>query len=156
MIRLFSGFITFLGIGGLFTEPILGVAGILIGAFFWSSSYGIDIELKEKKFREYSSAYGLKSGKWKSLDKLPFITVMVVRESMAIHSRSNNSTITTDTKIGVYLLTNSHRGKILVQKFEKNQEAKKYAESLSKRMKKEIVQYSPVISEKTRARRRNK
>jgi hypothetical protein len=109
-----------------FNEPIIGVIIFVSSSFLWSSTYGIEIDLTSNKIREYSSAYGFKKGKWHSLEKLPYMTFLKMREGMTVYSRSNRSTTLIDDNFGVYLLTNSHRTKILINKFDDENEANEF------------------------------
>ncbi len=136
-----------------YNEPIFGIIILLISSFFWSASYGIEINIRAKKYREYSSAFGLKWGNWLSLDKLPFVSIMTVREGMTVFSRTNQSTTLVENKFGIYLLSNSHREKVLIRKFNDDKDAKEFLKDAATKLSKEVVQYNPVISAKTRKRR---
>ena len=132
--------------------PLLGILLIIAGGFIWSSTYGSQIDPTNIRFREYGSVFGIKSGKWRPLDEAPFITVMKGREGMTVYSRSNLSTTSIDDRFEVCLLSNTHRSKTVIMKFENEDQAAEYAKAIALKLDKEIVQYSPKISEKTRSR----
>ena len=145
-----------LTLGGIITSienPIIGLVMIAVGPFFWSSSYGIQIDPEQNRFREYGSFYGIKSGQWKPLDNVPFVSIVRGRSGTAVYSGTNKSTSIIDDRFQVCLLTSSHRSRIVVQKFEEKEEAEDYAKQLAFNLSKSFVQYNPVVSERTRNRR---
>ena len=148
--------ISIAGFAATIETPLLGVVLALGSMFLWTSSYGIEIDIQQNRFREYGSMYGIKKGEWKSLDKVPFITVLRGRTGMTVYSRSNRATSDIDDRYEVYLLNQSHRAKILVQRFDSKKQALTYAEKLAVKLEKKIVQYSPAVSEKTQSRRRTR
>ena len=145
--------ITLAGILALFENLILGAALVVIGPFFWSSSYGSQIDTINQRFREYGSFYGIKSGEWKSLDILPDISVIKSKEGMTVYSRSNRSTSYIEDKYNVCLLNKTHRKRMTVQKFDTFEQAKTHAQELAIKLKKKLVTVNPQVSEKTRNRR---
>lgn len=150
-----GGILTLGGIISSIENPILGLVMVAVGPFFWSSSYGIQLDPEQNRFREYGSFYGIKSGKWKPLDKVPFLTIVRGRGGTAVYAGTNRSTTVIDDRFQVCLLTNSHRTRIVVQKFENLIDAEVYAKQLASTLSKTVVQFNPVVSEKTRNRRSN-
>lgn len=143
-------------IAGLVTAiqtPLLGIGLALIGSFIWSSSYGIQINVDQNKFREYASMFGIKYGEWKALEKTPFISVVKGRSGMTVYSRSNRSTSVIDDRYEVCLLNNSHRKRVVIQKFEDKSKALEYANQIASKLDKSVVQFNPVVSQKTKSRR---
>lgn len=145
--------ITIVGVISLFGNTILGIGLILGGPLLWTNSYGIQIDPKTNKYREYGSIYGIKKGTWKPLDALPFITILKGRSGWTVYSRSNRSTVDVEDCFEVYLLNQSHRKKVLVTKMEDKTKAEAYALELAALTDKSVVRFNPVLSEKTRARR---
>lgn len=137
-------------------SPILGVVLILAGSFIITSSYGTQIDVDKNQFREYGSIFGIKNGEWKSLNKMPNITVLKNRIGVRVYSQSNRSTVNTDDSYEVCLLNESHRAKVTIQKFETEHQALKYGEQLASKLKKEVVHYNPVVSKTTQNRRRRR
>ena len=148
--------ISFVGVTSVFQATIFGVFLVPVGLFFVLSSYGSQIDPENHLYRTYVNFIGFKRGSWSSLNDLPFITVLKSRRGMAFYSQTNRSTSLIDDSFEVYLLNESHRMKFLIQKFETNELAAKYAEELSKQIDKEKVRYNPVVSEKTRLRRKSR
>ena len=148
----------FMAIAGLFfaaTESVLsGLVIAIIGGFLCANSYGTELDMNLKKYREYTAVYGLKTGEWKLLKTRPFIGVLTSRSSQKTYSRSNRSTTLMTDSFDVCLLNQNHREKTVVKKLDTRKNALKYAEELASLLGVEIVQYNPEISEKTKARRR--
>ena len=147
--------ITLFGIISLIQVTIFGFVLIPVGLLFVTSSYGSEIDPVKNQFREYDSYLGVKRGDWTSMDDVFFLTVLKGRLGTRFYSQSNRSTSLIDDKYEVYFLNKNHRKKVLIQKFETKKEAIEFAEKISKIIKKQIVSYNPVVSEKTRLRRRS-
>jgi hypothetical protein len=145
--------VTLAGIFATIENPLLGAGIVLLGSFMWSSSYGIQIDVEQNKFREYASIFGIKYGEWKSLDKTPFISIVKGRSGMTVYSRSNRSTSVVDDRYEVCLLNNSHRARVVIQKFENKNTAMNYANEIASKLDKTVVQFNPVVSQKTKSRR---
>jgi hypothetical protein len=118
-----------------------------------TSSYGTEIDIENKKFREYGSAFGIKSGKWNSMKALPFLSLMTSRSGHSVYSRTNHSTTDVDDYYDVCLLNQNHRTKIVIQKFTAKKEATEFINDFSSKLNKPIVAFNPPISQKTLNRR---
>jgi hypothetical protein len=149
-----GGLLTFSGFVSSIENLLIGISMILAGPFFWSSHYGIQINTKENKFREYVSMYGIKKGKWQSLDYTPFISVLKSRSGTRVYSSSSHSTTNMSNSYDVCLLNKTHRKKFVLKKFDSKHQAEKYAENISSKLNKSFVDFNPTISAKTRSRRR--
>jgi hypothetical protein len=142
------------GIVSAFSIPIMGIGMVIVGGFLCGSTYGSQIDFQNKKYREYTSYYGIKTGEWKSLDKLPYISILGSRSGFTVYSQSNRSTTDMDDYFDVCLLSNNHRIKFVVQKYESKDQATQLAETFAVKLDIPITKYSPAISEKTQSRRR--
>lgn len=154
--RFFSLPIALFGLYILFIAPILGITIVAVCSFIWSTSYGFETNKFTEEFREYGSALGIKWGKWQKMDQFPDITILTLKEGYTVRSRLYLSTTVMESYYGIYLLTSSHRTKILVNKFKDLQKAKDFITPIALELNKEVVQYNPAISERTRMRRRNR
>ena len=134
---------TLAGLVTLLSNPIAGVLMVVSGPFLRSSSYGVQIDMEASKFREYGSMHGIRSGDWKSLDKTPYLNIMKGRDSMRMYSRSNQSTTVIGDRLEVCLPTQTHRTKIVIQKFDDQMEAQVFAQNLAERLGKELVTFNP-------------
>ena len=152
-VRFISMIFSILGIVILFQIAIIGIIILLISSFIWSSSYGFEVGRSDQMYREYSSAFGKTWGKWEFLDNFPFMTILTLRDGVTVRSLSSASTTLVENYYGVYLLTDSHRTKVLVNRFTDLEKAKEFITPIALNLNKEVVQYDPVISERTRMRR---
>lgn len=151
-----SKLFTVVGLLFLLLIPILGFIILAISTFIWSTSYGFETNKFSGQFREYGRTFGIKWGKWQNLDQFPDMTILTLKEGLTVRSRSNVSLTVVENYYGIYLLTSSHRTKILVNKFKDLEEAKDFITPIALSLKKEVVQYNPAISERTRMRRGNR
>lgn len=146
--------ISMAGIISLIESPLLGIGLTLAGAFFWSSSYGIQLDKGNNRFREYGSIFGIKRGEWKALKELPYVSVLNARSSSTMFSQSNRSTTHVEDYLKVCLLDREHRRKVTVKKFTESDQALAYGKQLAVDLEKELVTYSPHVSAQSRERRR--
>lgn len=84
-------------------------------------------------------------GKWKSLNAYPFITVLNANKSnKASDITGLNKTVITDSALGIYLLNNSHRKKLLLKRTNTNmEETKEEAKRIADLTNKELMKYNP-------------
>ena len=139
-------FVGFFMIISLFILPLfLGTGMLIFGVYMVSGTSGIDINYTDEIFKEYNKVLGIKFGKWKSLNPYPFITVMPANKSnKASDITGVNNTVVTEQKLGVYLLNNSHRKKILLKRTPPIMEkAKAEAEKMAELTGKELMKYNP-------------
>jgi hypothetical protein len=142
-----------LGVSVVANNPIWGLGLIGAGGFVASSTYGSQIDKARNQYREYSAYFGIKSGAWKPLEKMPFISILSSRSGFRIHSLTDRTTTALRDDFDVCLLNESHRHKVIVQKFKSKVEALEYAKVLSEKLDIPYANYSPKMSEKTRNRR---
>ena len=138
----------------MFTNPIIAIILLLVGLFICTSSYGTEIDVTNKKYREYGSIYGLKRGSWFDSNTIPFIAILRSRSGYRMYSTSNRSTTDTTDFYDVCLLNQSHRKKVVLMKFKSKDEALKFASNMESQLGVVLTQFNPVISEKTATRRR--
>lgn len=118
---------------------------LLFGLYMVTGTSGIDINYSNEVFKEYNKVLGLKFGKWQSLSPYPFLSIMTANKSnKASDITGLNKTVVTENALGVYLLNNSHRQKILLTRTSpKMKEAIVEAERLSEFTEKELMKYNP-------------
>lgn len=148
-----GGVISVAGAVSAIENPLLGVGLVLAGAFLWSSTYGSEVDFEKGRYRDYGSFYGIKRGEWKSLDKMRDVSILKGRSGTRLYSQSNRSTTVIEERYEVCLLSENHRRRFTVKKFRDKKEAKTFAEELVRMTNGSVVQYNPVVSEKTRGRR---
>lgn len=143
-----------LSIGGTFINPMALVIGLMVSGVVSFSSAGVLIDFERHRVRQYTSFFMIRSGKWRSLSDIPYVTVVFAEETSSIASQSNRTTEIKKVYFSVYLLNQTHRFKILAKHTTKKEEAVKFAEFLAEKLNIEFTVYNPVLSEQTRARRR--
>ncbi|RFC55087.1 DUF308 domain-containing protein [Brumimicrobium aurantiacum] len=124
---------------------VFGAIMLVFGLYMLTGNSGIDIDYKQKLFKEYNQVAGIKFGEWKSLDDYPFLTVLKANKSnKASDITGLNKTISTNEHLGVYLLTNSHRKKILLSRTSNRmQDATAEATRIAELTDKEMMKYNP-------------
>ena len=135
----------------------LGIAVIVAasGTWFVTSTYGVQIDHKHKRFREYGAVLGfIKYGKWHKQDDFPYLSILGSRKTALGRSYAGVTTSLETRTVDLYFLTENHRGKVAVKEFPNSEEAIEFALELKKLTGARLVKFSPEISEKTMARRR--
>ena len=130
----FIGYL-FIGLGviGLVTVQyaLLGLLIIPIGIFLAFSKYGIILDDILNQYRVYASYFGIKTGDWEDLEKMPDIAILKSRESSTTYSGSIMSNIHEDEFYKVFLLSPSHRKKVLVIKTKQKDNAQKVVDEIT-------------------------
>lgn len=141
----------------LFKYPVFGACLMIFSFLFTTTYYGTEIDIQHRKIRTIICLYGLKKGEWEDLDTYPFLSVLKSKSGYTINSsRSSQSYNYVESKFDVCLLTLSHRKKIVIQRFGKQEQAEKLMREMAETIYKEVVTYAPVVSERTRSRRSNR
>lgn len=147
---------TVIGVLGLLTVlfvPVIGGVMAAAGGFIATSSYGFQLDKKRNRCREYSSVFWIKRGTWINLDNLPDVSILSGKSGFVVRSMSNRATDSTTLNYTVYLLSKTHRTKVMVKKFEDRSLAQEFAESLAMTLNRDLRKYSPAVSAKTMRRR---
>ena len=146
---LINGLIFFLFSFAVIPENmILGL--ILLVSLIIFNTVGIEISGETKMIKQYTRVFGIKFGKWQSVDNYTCISLLNVRmRSRTYGGSSNRSVQTSSNKTIIYLLNDSHLKKLAIAEAGISE-----AEEISKLLDLPIVKYSPQISSKSRARRR--
>jgi hypothetical protein len=135
-------------------SSLVAVGFVLVGLLIWTSSYGTEIDITNRRYREYTSFFGLKRGQWFGLEDMPYLAILKSRSGNTVYSRSNQSTTDLDDYYDVCLLNETHRKRVVLMRFKSNDEASKYAQNIESKLGLTLTQFNPVVSEKTANRRR--
>jgi hypothetical protein len=136
--------------------PILGGIMLILPSFVCFTFKGVLIEIdstNSKKYKEYYSYFGLKVGKWKSLDNYPYITIMSHRLSYNVSNFGAKGASIKEDFFEIFLLNQTHRHKILLKSDNNLEKISALIKQIAEELNVEIVKYNPVVSEKTMARR---
>jgi len=140
------------GFLGLISGYLIGLVIALIGAFVCFSFSGIQVDLNTRRIKLYTSYFGFKKGETKDLTLYPFICIFKSNKSYSVYSRTNRSTSYSEITYDIYLLTKTHKEKVLL-KIEKGQEsAIESAKKLAALLDLEVVQYNPVVKSRINKR----
>jgi hypothetical protein len=152
--------ISFLGVFGL---PAIysGGPGYLIGPpmiffaiYVHTSITGTDISFENAYVREFSKSFWIKKGKWVPTNLLPDITILKSGKSIGVnHIYSEKTARYTKAQYSVYLLSANHRKRVLMHETESATTAHETAVHLAQKMDKNLVEFNPVISKATLAKR---
>ncbi|MBI3133233.1 MAG: hypothetical protein HYZ14_01025 [Bacteroidetes bacterium] len=139
------------GGAGFFLGPII----LLAALFALTSKFGTEISLSNNYIKEYSVAFGIRSGKWQSTLMLPDLCVIKLGKTRGVANTYTGGigTEVDASKNEVYLLSANHRKKVLMKVCNSKKEAENFARDLAQKMGKNYVPFNPKISEQTKARR---
>ena len=88
-----GGMMILIGAVVLVIESILGILILLVGVCIVFLHYGLLIDFKENKYKEYWGLMGLKFGKWQNLPPIAYISLTKSRYSQQIGLRAANTTL---------------------------------------------------------------
>lgn len=151
----FVGRIVFVaGVLAMFGLPLIGIFLMLAGAFVGFSVTGVKLFPAEGAYQLYIGLFGLRFGKRKSYQNYPFLSVMRTKVTSSAFSVTNrNASTGSNLYFDVYLLSQSHRERILVRRYSSQFEAKQKAQELGTVLSKKVVMYHPTVSAETRLKR---
>lgn len=135
------------------------VFGCVIGLFslaVMTSFSGFQYKKESNEFRIYSSTFFLKKGKWFPLNKFPDIAVVNSFDGIQVYGRANSSITVEDNGYDVVLLTKNHRTKMKVDSFSDITKAELFANNFANEFGLNFTTFSPVISQKTKSRRKSR
>lgn len=115
---------------------------------------GVELLPEQGSYREFTKIFGLRFGKPKSFKDFPFLSVMRTKVTSSAYSITNrNASTGSDLYYDVYMLSQSHRKKVLIRRYSNLHDAKTSAHELGKKISKEVVMFNPIISAASRAKR---
>lgn len=141
--------ITLTGIWGV----VGGLALIFVGGYFAFTATGISIDLENKAVRHYTRLYGLLRGNWNEYPTYP--NICIIRKNRKKKSRFDFAEAETESpyQFEIYLVSRSHRGKVLLQIHDTREQAEIVAKHFAEEMNCELVEYTPPNRTKTREHR---
>lgn len=129
-----------------------GLLMIFLGGYVGLGVNGVRIDAEGKRYKSYSKWLGMRSGKWKSMEPFPYVSVLGKQIGLTMASRGNRSVDVGESTYVVCLLSPTHRTKVIIRQEDTRRQAEKYAEFIASELNKQVVQYAPEISAQTRAR----
>jgi len=119
---------------------VLGLAFFAGGIALVFAAEGIEIRCSEKKFRNYSSIFGVVWGEWKALPKLDYITIYHEKLGMNSHVASLHYTLH-DQKLKIALVYGNHQ-QIAVGRFNSNEKALDAGKYLAIQLETKLLDYT--------------
>ncbi len=154
----FAGYpIAFFGLFGFFSDKlsniIFGFILFLGGSFVATVRDGIQIDLINNRFREYTLLFlHFKVAKWRSLYEFPYVVVLRLNESQKAYSMTAQSVKFSELKYEVFLMDENHVQRILVCQFDLEDKAFEYAQQLAAHANLQYAEYNPATSRRRRRR----
>lgn len=128
---------------------------VLFGAFLSFTTRGIIINVTTKDSKRYTRILGIPFGKLEPIERYVCISVLSKRYNSSVTSRSNlTMNLGSDVFYEINLLNKTHRVKYLIKSYDSIEEATKEMKILAPKLGVQIVKYAPVVSQKTKDRRR--
>ncbi len=144
-----------LGLIALFQSLLTAFVLLFLGGLFGLSTCGIILDKEDRAFKEYTSYFFVKAGKWQSLDEFPDAAILNLRYSQQANLGYFHSTnVKLETQTELVLLTSNHRKRVLVKTFKKREKSAEFSKKLCSEMGINLTTYSPQVSARTAARRR--
>jgi len=129
----------------------LGIVFVLAGVYFSLAAYGIDIDVESRSVRQYKSIAGLKFGKY--IEYATYNNISIIRKNRKKTSpfMSDNNTSESPYNFEIYLVSRSHRGKVMLDVLNTREEAEEAASSYATALKATVVDYAPPGKAKKRS-----
>lgn len=111
---------------------LFGFLFLLVALFLFFSYSGVEINTETKKIKAYNNFFGLiKKGKWESLNQYKGITLVPMRTTQTIFSRSNRQTTSTDRYFMIYLINAGLKPKLPIKKCKNIEDAQNSLDEFS-------------------------
>lgn len=143
MARFLGYIIAVIGVFGVFSIGLKSLFFFLVGLGISFTRFGVLIDTEHKRLKEYTRVFWVKFGKWELLDDYPFITVLEIRESVAMFSNANVKHTHKNLMFKITLLTENHYEKILLKSMKDRDLAHHQAKEIAANINVEKVIYSP-------------
>ena len=122
---------------------IVGLILMILGIYLALSHTGIDVDLKKRRFRYFTSHFGIKEGKWKFFKYYPYLSILTINQK---HTKYSTTGVPFSSKLKVfrvYLLNEKHTDKILIKEFLNKLPAEEYIKTLAEELSLKVDIYSP-------------
>jgi hypothetical protein len=154
------------GCAGFTNEaPYMGVGAVLIillCILLVNYKSSIEINIQNNKFRECGRFFFYKSGKWRNFSSYTDIAILTTRKTIkneinigvnAGVSTYQDSVSYNEKETAIYLLTQSHRHRVLIQVCDNYRVAEIFAEELANELDKTYTIFNPRISQASKNKR---
>ena len=94
-----------------------GIVISIIGSFLLFSYSGVEIDTEKKKIKQYNKLFGfIKTGKWESVEKYVGVTLVRLKETQNVFSRSNRQTSIHKIVYKIYLVNQTKKPQLAIKK----------------------------------------
>ncbi len=119
--------------------------GFLFSIVILARSSGLEIDIENKRYRDYKKFFARMSGKWKPLDAYTDIVIQSKSGAKSVLGMR----LTAEIKIkmiihSVWLMDENHMKKIFLKSFPSYEEAKKFAEDMAIQSNFVLASFKPV------------
>ncbi len=152
----FAGYVIIaVGLVLMWESPSAGFGVAVFGGLISLTRSGMLVDFTNKKYKDYTSFFGIRQGNWNSLDAYPYISVLHRKVTTTAFSRANRPTTTgSKTYYDIFLLNSTHRKKLMIKRHMERDQAIIDAKELAGKLGLQLTDYNPAVSQKTRARRK--
>ena len=137
---MFIGLVITMGMGWYI---LVGIIMLFAGGYFALTANGIDIDPDVKSVRHYTRYYGIKRGRWNEYPTYPNVCVVSKERRYGRYRENSTEEPENPYQYELYLVSRSHRGKVLLQIVYNKERAKQIAQNLASDMGAEVVDYDP-------------
>lgn len=136
---LFTGLLcVFFGLVVTIEFSLGGLIAIIIGLVILTSANGTDVDLKNKRYREYNTVMGYKFGKFLSYSTLDKLHINAVNMKQEMYTKVTTTSTIRYTKLNAYLRVDNHENILLVSSKNKGKIIKRI-EAFARAAKLEVV-----------------
>jgi hypothetical protein len=151
---IFAGYVLIVfGLILSFKASILGVVILIIGAIMSFTYNGVQIDVQNKRIRNYTNCLGIIFGNWEGIEIYTDIAVLQINETSKAYSIGNVALTEKDKYYDVFLLNETHRIKFKIKRCLEKGLAVESAQYIASLLELKYSSYNPIISERTRLRR---
>jgi len=122
----------------------------------------VEISSNSDKFRESVVFFGFKYGKWRSLLNYTDIAILTIRKviknevNIGFNPAYQDPISYYEKETGVYMLTKSHRNRVLIKLCKNYKEADTFAKNTANELNKLYTVFNPIISNASLAKRKKR
>lgn len=129
-LKILGVIVALFSVGGLATTPVFGIVMALGAAGLLAYQSGIEVDFKNRRYREITAFGGVGFGDWIPLPELKCVSVFKTNLVSTTYSRSNASVTTREPIIQVNLAT-AQNNRIRLYETENMDEAYPFAKELA-------------------------
>lgn len=111
---------------------IWGIPPFLVACFLFFTFSGIEIDTDKRQIKPYHKVFGfIKRGKWISLNKYKGVTLVPMKTTQTMLSRSNRQTSSTERYFQIYLVNKANKPELPIKKCKTFDEAQSSLDEFS-------------------------